>query len=131
MIHRALLGSLEPFVGILIEHYGGAFPTWLAPVQALVLPISEKHHEYALKVEKRLISEGLRVETDLRSEKVGYKIRDAQIKKIPFMLVVGDREMENSTVSVRSRSDGDQGSCSVKQFSADIKEIIQTKDKAL
>jgi threonyl-tRNA synthetase len=131
MIHRALLGSLERFMGILIEHYGGAFPTWLAPVQALILPISERHHEYALKVEGQLISEGLRVETDLRSEKVGYKIREAQIKKVPFMLVVGDREIENGTVSVRSRSDGDQGSRTVDQFSSDIKQLIQTKDGAL
>ena len=131
MIHRALVGSLERFVGILIEHYGGAFPTWLAPVQALILPISEKHHEYALKIEEQLISEGLRVETDLRSEKVGYKIREAQIKKVPFMLIVGDREMENVTVSVRSRSDGDQGSYTVDQFSGDVKKLIQTKDGAL
>ncbi|UCF35285.1 MAG: threonine--tRNA ligase, partial [Acidobacteriota bacterium] len=127
MVHRALLGSLERFMGILIEHYGGAFPLWLAPVQATVIPISEKHHEYALKVEAMLTEEGLRVESDLRNEKVGYKIRDAQMKKTPFSLIVGDREAEAGTVSVRVRFEGDTGPQSVADFASHVKNLVDTK----
>jgi threonyl-tRNA synthetase len=127
MVHRALLGSLERFMGVLIEHYGGAFPLWLAPVQAVVVPISEKHLEYAQKVEQALRDAGLRAVADQRNEKVGYKIREAQVKKVPFMLVVGDREVENGTVSIRSRSEGDLGPKSVAECVADLRELVDTR----
>jgi threonyl-tRNA synthetase len=127
MVHRALYGSIERFFGILIEHYAGAFPVWLAPVQTIVLPITDRHMEYAQKVKDRLAAEGLRVTVDERSEKVNLKIRDAQLQKIPYMLVVGDREAENGTVSVRNRKHGDQGSQSVDEFLANIRKLIDTK----
>jgi threonyl-tRNA synthetase len=127
MVHRALYGSIERFFGILIEHYAGAFPVWLAPVQTIVLPITDRHMEYAQKVKDRLAVEGLRVTVDERSEKVNLKIRDAQLQKIPYMLVVGDREAENGTVSVRNRKHGDQGSQSVDEFLANIHKLIDTK----
>jgi threonyl-tRNA synthetase len=116
MIHRALLGSLERFFGILVEHYAGAFPVWLAPVQVKLLPLVEKHHSYALELQKRLEDADIRVEVDLRNEKIGYKIREAQLEKVPYMLVIGDREVENGTASVRSRKYGDIGSMQVEQF---------------
>jgi threonyl-tRNA synthetase len=109
MVHRALLGSMERFFGVLIEHYGGAFPLWLAPVQMLVLPIADRHHDYARQVEQRLSAAGFRVEVDARNEKLGYKIREAQAQKHPYMLVVGDRDVEAGTVSVRAREQGDLG----------------------
>jgi threonyl-tRNA synthetase len=109
MIHRALLGSMERFAGILIEHYAGRFPTWLAPVQAIVLPVADRHNEYAAKVAERLRAEGLRVEIDARSESVGKKIRDAELSRAPYMLVVGDKELEAGTVALRSHADGDLG----------------------
>lgn len=127
MVHRALLGSMERFFGVLIEHYGGAFPVWLAPVQAVVLPVSEKHHEYAGLVERRLRDEGLRADADLRNEKLGYKIRDNQMKKIPFMLVVGDREIETGQVSVRSRREGDLGSRPVGDFVEELKRLAESR----
>jgi len=104
MIHRALLGSLERFMGVLIEHYGGAFPLWLAPVQAVVIPIADRHGDYARSVEERLASAGFRVETDARNERMNARIRDAQLQKVPYMLVVGDREAQAGTVAVRLRS---------------------------
>ena len=104
MIHRALLGSIERFFGILLEHFGGAFPVWLAPVQVTVLPISEKHQGYAQEVEKNLRQEGCRVVLDLRNEKIGLKIREAEKAKIPFMIIVGDREAEAKMVAVRQRN---------------------------
>ncbi len=109
MIHRALLGSLERFLGVLIEHYAGAFPLWLSPVQAVVIPIADRHNEYAIEVMNHLKSEGFRVEIDDRNEKTGFKIREAQVQKIPYMFVVGDREKESRTIAVRSRSEGDKG----------------------
>ncbi len=127
MIHRALLGSLERFMGILVEHYAGAFPVWLAPVQALVIPISERHHEYASQVRRSLAEAGLRVETDLRNEKVGYKIREAQLQKIPYMLVVGDREAESGLVSVRNRFEGDLGQRPVGEFVSQVQDLVRTK----
>ncbi len=127
MVHRALYGSIERFFGILIEHYAGAFPVWLAPVQAIVLPITDRHMEYAQKVKDRLSAEGLRVTLDERSEKVNLKIRDAQLQKIPYMLVVGDREAENNTVSVRNRKHADQGSQTVDEFLVNIRKLIDTK----
>ena len=110
MVHRALYGSVERFFGILLEHYAGAFPVWLAPVQAVVLPIADRHIEYARQVRGRLAAEGLRAEVDERSEKVNYKIREAQLQKIPYMLVVGDREAASQQVALRTRRGGDQGS---------------------
>ena len=109
VIHRAIFGSFERFIAILIEHYAGAFPLWLAPVQAVVLPISDRHLAYAASVRDQLKAGGLRADLDERQEKIGYKIREAQLQKIPYMLVVGDREAAEGTVSVRSRSGGDLG----------------------
>ena len=127
MIHRVVFGSIERFIGILIEHFAGAFPTWLAPVQVKVIPISEKHHDYAEKVHKALEAAGVRVETDYRSEKMGYKIREAQLKKIPYMLVVGDKEAEEGTVSVRARKEENGGTKSVADFIAQITAEIDSK----
>ncbi|MCX6357273.1 MAG: threonine--tRNA ligase [Candidatus Aureabacteria bacterium] len=116
MVHRALFGSLERFVGTLIEHYKGAFPLWLAPVQAVVIPVSEKFMAYAEKVHRALRDAGIRAEIDRRNEKMGLKIRDAQLQKIPYMLVVGGREEEAGAVAVRSRSDGDKGAQPLEEF---------------
>jgi len=127
MIHRALLGSMERFMGVLIEHYAGAFPAWLAPVQAVVIPISDRHHEYARKVESEIREQGFRVDSDLRNEKVGKKIREAQLQKVPYMLVVGDREVENAAVAVRNRKEGDQGSSSVAEFVETLRKLVDTK----
>ena len=127
MIHRVVFGSIERFIGILIEHFAGAFPTWLAPVQVKVIPISEKHHDYAAQVHKALEAAGVRVETDYRSEKMGYKIREAQLKKIPYMLVVGDKEAEEGTVSVRARKEENGGAKSVADFIAQITAEIDSK----
>jgi threonyl-tRNA synthetase len=116
VIHRAIYGSFERFIAIMIEHYAGAFPLWLAPVQVRILPIADRHAAYAQSVRSRLAAAGLRVEVDERQEKIGYKIREAQLQKIPYMLVTGDREAADGTVAVRSRSGGDQGSQSVEDF---------------
>ncbi len=118
VIHRAIFGSFERFIAILIEHYAGAFPLWLAPVQATVLPIADRHLPYATEVRDRLRAAGLRVEVDERQEKIGYKIREAQLRKVPYMLVVGDREAAEQTVAVRTRSGGDQGGVDVAAFVA-------------
>lgn len=124
MIHRTVYGSIERFIGILIEHYAGAFPVWLAPVQVKVLPITNRAHEYAEKVAKELTDCGFRVETDLRSEKIGYKIREAQMEKIPYMLVVGDKEAESGQLAVRSRSGGDLGAMSCGDFTAMLSKAV-------
>ncbi len=115
MIHRALMGSIERFFGILVEHYGGAFPTWLAPVQAVVLTITDKQHEFAAKIVADLKAQGFRVEPDLRNEKIGFKIREAEKSKVPYMLVVGDKEVQSGTVSVRGRSGANHGSMPVER----------------
>jgi threonyl-tRNA synthetase len=117
MIHRALLGSFERFIGILIEHYGGELPLWLAPVQAIVLPVSDRFNDYAAGVRDELLEDGLRVELDERSESVGRKIRDAELRKVPYMLVVGEREQADAAVSVRAHGAGDEGSVAVAEFS--------------
>ena len=127
MIHRVIFGSIERFIGILIEHFAGAFPTWLAPVQVKVLPISDKYMDYAQKVLDELNNSGVRAEIDTRAEKIGYKIREAQMKKIPYMLVVGAKEEEDGLVSVRSRFEGDEGQKSLTDFIAAIKMEIQAK----
>ncbi|MFZ5633303.1 MAG: threonine--tRNA ligase [Bacillota bacterium] len=127
MIHRTVFGSLERFIGILTEHFGGAFPVWLAPVQVRVLPITDRHIDYAKEVADRLDREDIRVELDDRNEKVNYKIRDAQGQKIPYMLVVGDREAESGSVAVRHRAAGDMGSVKLEDFISQIQEEIRTK----
>ena len=127
MIHRVVFGSIERFIGILIEHFAGAFPTWLAPVQVRVLPISDKYMDYAQKVEAQLDEAGIRVDVDTRSEKIGYKIREARKARIPYMLVVGEKEEAEGKVSVRSRFLGDEGQKDLGEFIAAIKEEIQDK----
>ena len=127
MIHRVLFGSVERFIGILIEHFAGAFPTWLAPVQVKVLPISDKFIDYADSVAAKLNDAGIRTEVDTRSEKIGYKIRSAQMEKIPYMLVVGQKEEEEGVVSVRSRFAGDEGQKELGQFMEAIQEEIASK----
>src|SRR5205807_7285119 len=124
VIHRAIFGSLERFIAILVEHYAGAFPLWLAPLQATVLPISDKHIAYAASVRDELRAAGLRAELDERQEKIGYKIREAQLQKVPYMLVVGDREAADGTVSVRTRTGGDQGASTVGAFVASARDEI-------
>jgi threonyl-tRNA synthetase len=131
VIHRAIFGSFERFIAILIEHYMGAFPLWLAPVQAVVIPISDRHLNYAKVTRDRLEAEGFRVDLDERQEKIGYKIREAQLQKIPYMLVVGDRESADGTVSVRTRTGGDQGSRAIDAFIASAREEIAHKGKAV
>ncbi len=127
MIHRVVFGSIERFIGILTEHFAGAFPTWLAPVQVKLLPIADRHCDYLKAVENKLEERGIRCEIDDRSEKVGFKIRSAQMEKIPYMLVAGDKDIENGTVSVRSRKDGEQGAMSVEEFAEMIEKEIKTK----
>ena len=127
MIHRVAFGSIERFIGILIEHFAGAFPTWLSPVQVKVLPISDKYLEYGEKVLAGLKEAGIRAELDSRAEKIGYKIREAQMQKIPYMLVVGAKEEESGLVSVRSRFEGDEGQKTLAEFIASIQKEIADK----
>jgi len=127
MVHRALFGSIERFFGVLIEHYAGAFPMWLAPVQVAILPITDRINEYAEKVAQELRSSGLRVEVNVRSDKIGAKIRDAQLQKIPFMLVLGDREMEDGNLAVRERAKGDIGAMSLDEFREMAQRLVKTR----
>src|SRR6476620_7365755 len=127
MIHRALFGSMERFFGVLIEHYAGAFPMWLAPVQVAVLPITDRVNDYADELARDLRTAGFRVEANLRSEKIGAKIRDAQLQKVPFMLVLGDREMEQRTVAVRERARGDIGVMSIAEFKEMARRLVETR----
>ncbi len=127
MIHRVVFGSIERFIGIIIEHFAGKFPLWLAPVQVKVLPVSEKSHDYAVSVYEKLKEAGIRTELDKRDEKIGYKIREAQIKKIPYMLILGENESASGLISVRSRDKGDLGSAKLDEFIADIKEEVASK----
>jgi threonyl-tRNA synthetase len=127
MIHRVIYGSIERFIGILTEHFGGAFPAWLAPVQVKILAITERQHDYARNLAEIFKAEGIRTEVDLRSEKIGYKIREGQLQKIPYLLIVGDREAEAGTVAVRHRKDGDLGSSTVDEFKSQIQKEIREK----
>jgi threonyl-tRNA synthetase len=127
MVHRALFGSIERFFGVLIEHYAGAFPIWLAPVQVSVLPITDRVNDYAERVAAQLRAAGLRIEANLKSEKVGAKIRDAQLQKVPFMLVLGDREMEQGNVAVRERVQGDIGVMSLEEFTNNARRLVQSR----
>ncbi len=121
MIHRALFGSIERFMGVLIEHYGGAFPTWLAPTQVAIIPVSQNHHEYAEKVYSILKENKLKVELDLRNEKIGYKIREWETQKVPYMLILGEKEIEANTISLRKHKEGDKGSMEIEEFLKNIK----------
>ena len=127
MIHRVVLGSIERFIGVITEHYAGAFPTWLSPVQVKLLPITDRAAEYADQVAAKLDEAGYRVEVDHRNEKIGKKIREAQLEKVPYMLVIGDKEAESGTVSVRHRADGDLGVMEIDAFMAQLKELVDTK----
>jgi len=127
MLHRALLGSMERFMGVLIEHFAGAFPFWLAPVQAVVIPIAERHHDYARQTKKKLRQFGFRIEVDDRNEKLGFKIREAQAQKVPYMLVVGDKEAASGQVSVRTRFQGDEGAQSLDNLMETMKGLIETR----
>lgn len=129
MIHRVVFGSIERFIAILTEHFAGAFPTWLSPVQVKILPLVDKHHDYAYQVKEMLEDKGIRVELDMRNEKIGYKIREAQMEKITYMLVIGDKETESGSVAVRSRKEGDLGSMSCDGFINRVVGEIRNKDK--
>ena len=129
MIHRVVFGSIERFIGVITEHFAGAFPLWLTPVQVKVLPVTDRAHEYAKDLTQKLVDAGIRAEDDCRSEKLGYKIREAQMQKIPYMLVVGDRDMENGTVSVRTRKGEDLGAMTLADFSAKLHEIVDSKSR--
>ena len=128
MIHRVVLGSIERFIGVITEHFAGAFPTWLAPVQVKVLPITDSTNAYAEEAAAKLDALGIRVETDMRNEKIGYKIREAQMQKIPYMLVVGQKEAEEGLVAVRSRFQGDEGQSTLTSFIHRIQEEISKKE---
>jgi threonyl-tRNA synthetase len=127
MVHRALFGSVERFFGVLIEHYAGAFPFWLAPVQVGLVPISEKHLEYARTVEQRLLAAGIRVELDERNEKMNAKIREFGVHKVPYILIMGDQEMHSDEVSVRTRGRGNEGAMKVEAFLGRCKELMALK----
>jgi len=127
VIHRVIYGSMERLMALLIEHYGGAFPLWLAPLQAAVIPVTERSHDYAEQIYQKLKTEGIRCSADLRNEKVGYKIREAQVKKIPYMLVVGDREVESGQVAVRHREHGDSGAEDLEPFIERVKKEVEEK----
>ncbi|MBQ3073765.1 MAG: threonine--tRNA ligase, partial [Ruminococcus sp.] len=127
IIHRTSIGCYERTLALLIEKYAGAFPMWLAPVQVKILPIADRHHDYAYDVKKALEAKGMRVEVDDRSEKVGYKIREAQLEKVPYMVILGDKDIENNTVSIRARKAGDLGAMSLDAFIERAVEEIESK----
>ena len=130
MIHRVVLGSIERFIGVITEHFAGAFPLWLSPVQVKVLPVTDRAHEYAKGLTQQLVDADIRAEADCRSEKLGYKIREAQMQKIPYMLVIGDRDMENGTVSVRTRT-GVTANLSADEFAENIVKEIASRSGEL
>ena len=127
MLHRALMGSLERFFGCLVEHYSGAFPLWLAPVQIILLPITDQHQEYVDEVFKKLTNNGFRVEKDLRNEKIGFKIREAQLQKIPYMIVLGDKESENKTLAVRKRRSKETRMIDIDTFAGELNTEVSEK----
>lgn len=127
MLHRALLGSVERFLGILIEHFAGKFPTWLNPVQVKILPISDKFNDYAEKIKKAYEEKGIRVEVDDRAEKIGLKIRQAQLNKIPYSLIVGEKEEANEEVSIRKRDEGEKGQKNYLEFMNELLKEIEEK----
>jgi Threonyl-tRNA synthetase len=127
VIHRAVFGSIDRFIGILTENYGGAFPLWLAPVQVKLLPVSDQYMDYALQVKSQLEDAGIRVEIDGRNEKLGYKIREAELEKVPYMLILGEKEVTSGTAAVRKRGQGDLGSKSVQEIASLICEEIHEK----
>ena len=129
MLHRVIFGSIERFIGILIEHFAGNFPTWLAPVQVKLLPIADQHIEYATKIKKELQEKGIRVEVDDRQEKIGYKIRETQLQKVPYMLILGDKEVEANAVGVRSRIKGDIGQMQLQDFITKVQEEVESFQK--
>ncbi|MBQ9616030.1 MAG: threonine--tRNA ligase, partial [Selenomonadaceae bacterium] len=129
MVHRVVYGSIERFIGILIENYAGAFPAWLAPVQVRILPITDKHMDYAYELKRKMFDLGLRVEVDDRNEKTGYKIRESQVKKTPYTLVVGDQEMENHTAAVRKYGEKDSEVMDVDAFIAYVQGKIESKEE--
>jgi threonyl-tRNA synthetase len=131
MVHRTVLGSIERFIGILIEHYAGKFPVWLSPVQVSIVPVAQAHNDYAYKIREMLNSEDIRVEVDARNEKLGYRIREAQLQKTPYMLVIGDKEIENNNITIRTRDEGDIGSMETDAFIEMINEKIKTKSQTL
>jgi threonyl-tRNA synthetase len=131
VVHRVIFGSYERFIAILTEHFAGAFPTWLAPVQARVLPISEKHAEYGRQVHARLRQARIRAELDDRNEKLGYRVREAQVQKVPYVLVVGEREAQNGTASVRARGGADLGALPVDRVLADLVAEIASRSATL
>ena len=122
-----VLGSIERFIGVITEHFAGAFPTWLSPVQVKILPVTDRANEYAARLSAQLDAQGYRVEVDARNEKIGKKIREAQLEKVPYMLIVGDRDMENGTVSPRHRTEGDLGAMTAEAFTAILKEDVDNK----
>jgi len=127
MIHRTILGSIERFMGILIEHYAGKFPVWIAPVQATILPISDKFNDYAYEIKKEMENKGIRVTVDDRAEKIGYKIREARLQRIPYMLIVGKKEVDNRSVSVNKRDEGDIGQFKLGEFVDKVLEEVKNK----
>ena len=129
MLHRVVYGSIERFIGILIENYAGAFPVWLAPVQVKILPITDKHFDYAFDLRKKLFDLGIRVEVDERNEKMGYKIREAQVKKIPYALVIGDQEMQDGNVTLRKYGEKDSQTMSVDDFIKLVQDKIASKEE--
>ena len=129
MLHRAILGSFERFIGMLIEHYAGVFPAWLSPTQAVVMNITDKQADFALEVEKMLSQSGFRAKSDLRNEKIGFKIREHTLLKVPYLLVIGDREVETRTVAVRTREGADLGSMPVAQFTELLAQAVSRRGR--
>jgi len=127
VIHRVAFGSIERFIGIIIEHFAGKFPLWISPEQVRVLTINDKHLGYAEGIVKSMSARGIRVELDDRNEKIGYKIREAQLEKVPYMVIIGDKEVESETLSVRSRDKGDLGSANIENFMAEIIKNVEEK----
>ena len=127
MVHRTVLGAMERFLGCLIEHYAGDFPLWLAPIQVKILPITDNHNDYSIRIKNKLLEMGIRSDCDLRNAKIGYKIREGTLEKIPYLLIIGDKEIEEETVSVRSRKKGNEGSVPLSEFIACVEGMIKNR----